>query len=420
MRFDTRSLLFLAVMMVAAGMSLARVLVVATGLSKSGFTNYAIVIATGGFISSVISFGGIEATIKHFPRLVANDNFTEMRQESHRLLRALAIRALAVGIPLVVAGLILDKHVLILVGMACLISLSSGYSGIIASVQRALGSPVSLALGTGFRAVFSFVVVSTLAFSGNLWVVIAAEVISAVVGCIISELIISRTILRMQLRSVRQIADSIDGPPTSSHRRDGLYVFFTYTLLAVPFYLDRVFVASHFSLDEAAQYAILALFLTAASLLVNTVAQRVGPEAIKMALLPETRRNAYFHVIRWCSAIILAWFFALACIAVAFHFDILPSGLQKYSIETANFFPIGILGALFCTSLLEFLFIALDLERRMLLSAGIYIIAIAGVAGYAALVGIGIQALLWGLVLCKFIYLALLADGLRSSIKVQL
>ena len=75
MRFDSRSLLFLAVMMVAAGMSLARVLVVATGLSKSGFTDYAIIIATGGFISSVISFGGIEATIKHFPRLVANDEF---------------------------------------------------------------------------------------------------------------------------------------------------------------------------------------------------------------------------------------------------------------------------------------------------------------------------------------------------------
>lgn len=419
MRFDSRSLLFLAVMMVAAGMSLARVLVVATGLSKSGFTDYAIIIATGGFISSVISFGGIEATIKHFPRLVANDDFTEMRQESHRLVRALAMRALAIGIPFAVAGLILDKHVLILMGMACLVSLSSGYSGVIASVQRALGSPASLALGTGFRAFFSFIVVSTLAFSGNLWIVIAAEVVSVVVGCIISEMIISRTILRMKLGSDRQIVDSIDEPPTSHHRRDGLYVFFTYTLLAIPVYLDRVFVASNFSLDQAAQYAILALFLTAASLLVNTVAQRVGPDAIKMALLPETRRNAYFHVIRWCSATTLAWFLALACIALAFHFDFLPSGLQKYSIETANFFPIAILGALFCTSLLEFLFIALDLEKRMLLSAGIYVVAIAGVAGYVAFLGLDIQALLWGLVLCKVIYLALLADGLRSSIKVQ-
>lgn len=419
MRFDSRSLLFLAVMMVAAGMSLARVLVVATGLSKSGFTDYAIVIATGGFISSVISFGGIEATIKHFPRLVANNDFTKMRQESHRLLRVLAMRALAIGMPLAVVGLMLDNHALILMGMACLISLSSGYSGVIASVQRALGSPASLALGTGFRAIFSFAVVSTLAFSGNLWIVVAAEVISAVVGCAISEMIISRTILGMKPGCDRSIGDIIDEPPTSYYRRDGLYVFFTYTLLAIPFYLDRVFVASNFNLDQAAQYAILALFLTAASLLVNTVAQRVGPEAIKMALMPETRRNAYLHVIRWCSATTLAWFFALACIALAFHFNIPPSGLQKYRIETTSFFPIAILGALFCTSLLEFLFIALDLEKRMLLSAGIYLVAIAGVASYVAFSGLGIQALLWGLVLCKIIYLALLADGLRSSIKVN-
>lgn len=420
MRFDFKSLCFLAVMMAAAGLSLARIVVVATGLSKTGFTDYAVIIATGSFISSVISFGGIEATIKQFPRLVAIGHLIDMRRESHRLVRVLAMRALTLAIPLLITGTMLQNPLLILLGTAFLISLSSGYSGIIASVQRALGSPQSLAMGTVFRAVFSFVVVSAMSFSGSMWLVIAAEIMSAAIGCLISEAIISRTIIRIGASTELDAEVGFGEAVPLARTNDGLYVFFTYTLLAVPFYLDRLFVASVFSVDEAAQYAVLALFLTAASLLVNTVAQRVGPEAIKMALSVKTRRAAYLHVIRWCSATTAVWFVALAGIALAFHLNLLPAGLRKYSIETENFLPIAILGALFSTSLLEFLFIALDLEKRMLLSAAIYVVAIAAISAYIALAGLDIQALLWGLLLAKAIYLALLAGGLRSSIKVEL
>lgn len=50
----------------------------------------------------------------------------------------------------------------------------------------------------------------------------------------------------------------------------------------------------------------------------------------------------------------------------------------------------------------------------------IYLVAIAAVAAYTTFAGLGIQALLWGLVLSKAVYLVLLGGGLRSSIKVEL
>lgn len=61
MRLGLGSLVFVGVMLGAAGLSLVRVLLVAAALPKLDFGIYAAVIATGAFLGNLVSFGSVEA-----------------------------------------------------------------------------------------------------------------------------------------------------------------------------------------------------------------------------------------------------------------------------------------------------------------------------------------------------------------------
>ena len=414
MRFGLGSLVFIGVMLGAAGLSLVRVLLVAAALPKLDFGTYAAVTATGAFFGNIISFGSVEGTVKTFPRLVALGRLAEMRERAHGLFGRLAMRSLALGVPLIGLGLALSSQVLIIAGAATLFALSASYTSLVASMQRAVSSSSRLAGSAVFRAVMTLVaVVITAHFAGLFWTLVA-EAASTIMGCYLSERIFLRS-----AGAATPVGDAApqEGEVATATSHDGFRVFLTYTVTSAPFYLDRIYVTATMGPARAAEYALLALFLMAASLLINAIAQRVGADAIKMAIAPNGAGAAARHIFGWCGIGAALWAAVLAVATVVLGQDWLPAGLAKYQLDPAFLLPIGVLGALQASVLLEYLLLALDQERRLLGAAICYFAAIIAVAGGAALSGVDLYGLIWLLAAARLLYCVVLTLVLRSTLR---
>jgi len=413
MRFGMGSLVFVGVMLGSAALSMVRVLLVAAALPKLDFGTYAAVTATGAFLGSVVSFGSVEGTVKTFPRLVARGQLAEMQRRAHGLFGKLAVRSLGIGLPVFVLGLLLSSQILMIAGASTLFALSTAYTGLVASMQRAVGDSRRLAQGTVFRAVLTLVaVVTTAHFAGMVWTLVA-EAVSAIVGGYLSE--------RIFLRRT-PVETPAEGAPAGEAIAaavgwDGIRVFLAYTATSVPFYLDRLYVTATLGPARAAEYALLALFVMAASLLVNAIAQRVGPDAIKKALAPDGARAATRYILVWSAITIAIWSLVLAVATICITRGWLPASLKKYDLDPALLLPIAALGALQVSALLEFLMLAFDQERRMLAASLCYLAAVLAVAAGAFLAGVGLFGLIWLLALARLLYWGVLALFLRSALR---
>jgi hypothetical protein len=150
-------------------------------------------------------------------------------------------------------------------------------------------------------------------------------------------------------------------------------------------------------------------------LLVNSVAARAGPAAIKAAMSSPSRREPVRHIVRWAAVAVLLWLVALGVAGGAIALDLLPAGLAKYEIQLEYLVPVAVIGVLFNTALLEFLLMAFDRERAMLWASVGYVAAILAAAALVAVSGWTLLSLLWLLAAARAVYAALLLAGLRSA-----
>lgn len=404
MRPGLGSALFLAVMLGASGLTILRVLAVAALMPVETFAVYATITATAAFLGTLISFGAVEATIKAFPRLVMDQGEASLLHEAHRVLLVVARRALLCGVPLFLAGWLADAAWLRQVGIGFLFALAIAYTAIVASMQRAVADPVRLASGTALRSLVALVAVALAATMQDLTILLAAEVIAILLSCVVSErLFFSR---REAAR-----ARPVDAPAKQTRNGDGFRVFTAFVMASAPFYLDRLYVTATMTAADASRYAVLAILLTGASLLVNTVAQRVGPDAIRL-VHGGNPAAALRQVLLWSGISGLLWLAGVAGLAVIVHFDVLPASLARYSLAPSLLAPIAVSGLLLTTALLEFLAIALDRERAFQRAAAGFLASVLVVAALAAWADLGLPALMWLLAATRAFYAVLLVMAL--------
>lgn len=402
------SALFLVVMLGAAGITMLRMVVAASFLPVQDFGTYATIAATGAFLSSILSFGTIEGTIKNFPRMVGAGQGGELLRESHHIMRRLLLRAAAVGIPVYAAGLLLDFDWLRLSGLGFFFALSTAYTLVLASMQRASGSSATLAAGTLLRSGSVFIAVAAAAYFGDLTILLITEIATTILACLLSEWLYFR-------RGRAPAPSRSPAPPASGSTGDGVRLFVTYSLISAPFYLDRLFVTSTMGREEGARYAILALFLTGASLIVNTLAQRSGPEAIRLVQRDGDHRAAARLIATWVGISIMIWLAAIGTVAAIIASGVLPESLERYTIAPHLLVPLAVAGVLLNNGLVEFLLLALDRERQMLRAAICFATAVFVAACAVAVFRWNLMEFMWALAACRAIYLGLLVVALPTG-----
>lgn len=397
------SALFLVVMLGAAATTMLRMVVAAWQLPVADFAIYATVAATGAFLSTILSFGTIEATIKNFPRLVGAGRASELLPSAHLIMRRLTKRALLGGIPVLAAGYWFDIDWLMLSGIGFFFALSTAYTLVLASMQRAHGTTTTLAAGTVLRSLSVLAAVALAARSGNAATVLIVEVIVTALACLASE--------RLFFNGEQASPASFTFPAATVDEVDGVRLFFAYALVSMPFYLDRLFVMTMMGASEGGRYAILALFLTAASLIINTLAQRSGPAAIRLVQRDGNHRAAVRQILLWCVISSAIWLAAIGAAAAIIAANLLPLAFARYMIDPQLLLPVAVSGVLLNTGMVEFLLISLDRERHMLRAASGFALAVILSALFVTANNSGLLTFMWLLTGSRAVYLgALLAS----------
>lgn len=389
-------------MAASAGASLLRGFVVAMVVSPPAFTTYVSTVALGAFFAAFLSFGSIESTTKQFPRISVSGNPAALLGLSNRVVATLSARAAICLLLLVLVVGITDRSQLAWFASALLIAYAASVTSVIASLQRALFNSLHLALSAVSRALVSLALVVGGAFYFGLAGALGAEIVAALLGGFLSRVIAKKT---LGANASTALGRAADAGPTGIRAERGLTLFAAYAALSVPFYLDRVYVSSVFSAPESAAYALTTLFLTAASVLVNIVCQKVGPELIGQEKLGVPLPSLIRTAAKWSGFTIIAWILLIGSAAALTAQGWIPQALTKYAVTDDLFFVVGLLGCVQISSLFEFILLAHDKERRLLTAAIGYLLLVAMIAAGAALVKLALVNFVALLALAKLLYL---------------
>lgn len=276
-----RTNLFFLIMAASSGVTLLRGFVVAGILAAVEFGTYATAIGVGAFASIVISFGSVEATWKQFPRFWAKGQFAQIVDHSRKVDRTLLLRiAVLTGVAAFVLYGRADVSLVLIVG-AFAFSVASVASG--SSFLRASGDPRTLAWGTLLRASVAF-----LGAIGGAWAfswpgAVLGEVLGAICFLVYVEIWRRRTAARTGAASK---PSGSDAPETSLAKeasgKGGLLLYLSGLMVAVPIYLDRLFVQYAVGSEAAGTYSFMMLFNVAAVTVVGIVVQKAGPQIVRL------------------------------------------------------------------------------------------------------------------------------------------
>ena len=285
-------------------------------------------------------------------------------------------------------------------GLAALVlGFTGALNAVVASMQRATGNIRALASGTLLRSGLAFAAVSAASLSGNIAIVIIAEIVGFFAAAIVSEWLFFRR---------RAVPTEQPCRPYLPSGNEGRLIFFSYLMVSAPFYLDRSYVAVTMGLDAGARYAVLSLALMAALTLIGTVAQRAGPDAIRQ-IYAGKRTSAIKRTIAWIALNTSMWLVGIAAFAAVLWFGWLPHAFARYAIELRMLPPLAMIGILLNTVLLEFVIIGLDRERHFAACAALFATSMLVVGVWGWLVQPGLVTFMWALAGARGIYFAALA-----------
>ena len=207
---------------------------------------------------------------------------------------------------------------------------------------------------------------------------------------------------------------AIEDSPGTTQRDDnagGRWLAAAFLTGAVPFYLDRLFVATRFSPNEAGTYGFLMLFASGAAAAVGVISQKLGPQ-----LLRDERAGATVHaqarlVLRWAGA------FCAACVlGMALTSWLLLAGPAqilggRYALSAELIAVVSLLCCVQVTVMFDWILISRDREREVFLVSAVFLAAACGAA---------LATLLLGLELLVFIVLLLGAKVISLAVQIVL
>lgn len=394
---------YIVVMSLAAAIALVRGFFVAGILDLPSFGLYATVLAAGMFSSTLLSFGEIERTIKSFPRLwIVEHHRASMLEQVDKSLLIMVRRAGAVFVVLA-AGTFSDamqssarSGILVV-----LIALGAALSSLYASAIRATGDIDLLARNSLLRAVIVIAFGLSGAYFFNWQGALLGEVMAAILGAAITR---HSAVRKAQsfVGTRRTFADDATAPSFDG----GRWLFAAGLLVSAPVYLDRAFVASAYGAAMVGTFGFLMLFVTGANTLTGIVAQKVGPQLVKMEYQAGSVEAQVKLASGWVGFICVICVAGMAALALAFNYWPAQYFYQKFNLHWEMIAAATLLCVLQVGVLLEFILISRNHERAVFFAACWYFSAILVVVLLRTLLGLSLVHLIWLLVFARLIHIA--------------
>lgn len=386
--------LFLALMALASAISLLRGFALAGLLDAASFGIYATVFAAGTFSSLLVSGGRVELTQKTYPRMWSDGQHAALLGSVDRGARVLVLRAALLASLLAAAAVIAGRGDLLAPALAAaVVSWSTASVSIYASAQRASRELRSVGMVTLQRSLAAVVLGCVGAWLGSWPGAIAGEVVGSLVGVGLSR--------RWVLRLARPGSGSELGPTTAAAQGGKRWLFAAALSGAVPFYLDRLFVAHRWGAEAVGRYGFLMLFVSGASVVASIVVQKVGPQLVHMSHTGSTLRAQAALATRWIGACLALY---LAGMALA-GFLLLKLDVGGFATKFALDAPLMAIASVLCCLqlglIIDWLLISHDRERDMYIATNVYLAAAVVAAALATWFDWSIVELLAALAFAK-------------------
>lgn len=393
---------FFGVMGVASILSLLRGFLLAALLSASAFGGYAVVVALGAFSAIALSAGQVEATMKSFPRLWSEHQTFSVLSLADRISVHLALRAgggVAIVLPLAwLLGYGDASGKIVAVGA---LGLSTSLTSLYMSAHRASLDLPSMALITLQRAALALVMACVGGWLLSWPGAVAGEFCGALLGSYLSHRKTRQ--LAVLSRQDHAAASEVSHQHGKKRRDGGIWFFAAAVTAAVPAYLDRLFVAHQWGLTDTGRYGFLLLFVTGANVFAGIVAQKVGPQLIRMAHLGDPIGGQIRVVCRWVAASVGLYLFGMGLVGCLLLIGDITGLGRKYGVGLSDITVVAALCAMQVMIIIEWLLISRDNEKQVYLATTLHLAAVLAVCAVTIWSRLPLAEFMWGLVLAKLV-----------------
>ena len=368
-------------MLLAASLGFVKFIILAHILSVVDYGLYVAIFGISTFAGMVGSFGLLERTVKYYPRQWIEGRQMEMLVSAREIFYRLLHRFILVGI--IATAITYIDNVPFTSGeviMVCLLGLGSVLLSLLASLYRAVGSRRALQNFSLLRGCAAFVFAvsgSTYGFIGA----ISGEILASIVTGVCAFLV-----LRKQYAAAHKglVSEDVSTAKNKIEKGHGS-LYFANIFTALTSMGDRVFIGHFLGASAAGSYGFVMLIPQISQMMINIVAQYIGPLVIKIV---HSRHQGRSHI----GAIGLqAKIFSLLVvlfISGALWSRNLPSIDElfvKYSVSNFTLMFAGIMAIGQIYSLIQFHLIAHDGEHYVFaasLVSGILFILLFGIGVY--------------------------------------
>lgn len=396
---------FVAMMGVAAVLSLARSFVVALLLLPVDFGLYATIVALAVFLSPIFGLGQIELARKAFPRLFVDGQAAAIAPIADKVCWRIGLR---IGVAAAVCTLAAaffggTNWALVSLSLAVL-AFGSAWILLLASALRAGPDVRALGQTTLLRAVLTLTLASLLAWLFGLSGALAGEVLAV---------LLSGAAMRWRLSKSVEYAPALLPLEAPAHELQhsqlstvGLQIALASLAVSIPLYLSRPAVGLALGGETLGTFSFLMIFVMGAITTYGIAEQMIGPSVVRWQHEGRSVRKQ----LRSTFAVLAPVGLAIAgAILAAFAFlGASPlSFFTKYRIDAGLVAPVCIFAALHCTTILDWIFQANDREARQLVAATAYLLAFAVAVALLVTLNWPLPQFLWALAAAKLMQLGL-------------
>jgi hypothetical protein len=284
--------------------------------------------------------------------------------------------------------------------LVVLVALNSATASLYTSAIRATGKTNILAKNTLSRTliVLAFGLLGAVYFS---WQgAILGEAIGYQLGSLVTRLSLIRQ-AKLEVRNTNNVEITEKAMPI----KDGkLWLFFGALFVSIPAFLDRAFISWVYGTSTVGTLGFLMLFVTAASTLTGIIAQKVGPQLVKMQHTGGRIDVQLKYGSRWLLLIWTVLIVGLTVVSLALIYSPARYFFYKFHLDWSMLVATSVLCMLQVSVIADFIIISRNQEKAIFFAACCYLLVIGGVAAVVYWLRPPLTDFIWLLVLCKGVH----------------
>jgi hypothetical protein len=394
-------------MLVSSGLGFVKVLTLARVLPPADFGHYVTLFGAATLSGTLLSFGLVEATIKLYPRVWVAGGRQLILNDARRVALRVVQRFAAATVVFASLAAVLDLgYPPLIYLLAGITGLGVAMLGLTASMLRASDSPDGLRKFNFARSAIAFAVVVPGAYMFHWKGAVAGEALAGMLSLFHCRLLIRAA----YPTAVSQPGSTEPEPPvTAVQGSGGTKLYLANMFSSSTSMLDRSFINVVLGPAFAGSYGVLVIVFQIGQLLVNILAQRVGPLVIKARATGDRSHGTFGRLRNYGLLLAGAMFGLVAMLLIARMYD-LPSGFfGKYEISATSLVLAGVVGLLQIYALLEFYLLAQDRENEVLLASVIGSVSFFGLFTLAAVLHLKLEWFLACACLAKLVHVGMLS-----------